>query len=60
MPDDEKPQSDSPDVATTPDIKEAADKLAEAAPAADPGHAAKTDLLAGVKKVDETILRLNK
>lgn len=60
MSDDGKPQSDAPQAADTPDVKDVVDKIAEAAPAAEPRHPAKTDLLAGVKKVDQTILRLNK
>lgn len=60
MSDDEKPQSDAPQAADTPEVKEVVDKIADAAPTAVPTHVSKTDLFAGVKKVDQTILRLNK
>jgi hypothetical protein len=60
MSDDEKTPNDAPAVSDTPDVHEVVDKIAEAAPVADPKHVGKTGLLAGVKKVDETILRLNK
>jgi hypothetical protein len=53
-------QPEAPNVADTPDVKEVVDKIADAAPSADPRDIDRTDLLAGVKKVDQTILRLNK
>jgi hypothetical protein len=53
-------QPEAPNVADTPDVKEVVDKIADAAPRADPRDLNRTDLLAGVKKVDQTILRLNK
>jgi len=61
MSDDEVAQhDDAPKVSDAPSVKEVVDKIAEAAPRADPTDVTKTDLLAGVKKADETILRLNK
>ena len=60
MSDEEKPQNEAPEVSDTPDVKEVVDKIADAAPKADPRDIDRTDLLAGVKKVDQTILRLNK
>ncbi|KAH6877667.1 amidase signature domain-containing protein [Alternaria rosae] len=57
----EKPtQPEASNVTDTPDVKEVVDKIADAAPRADPRDLDRTDLLAGVKKVDQTILRLNK
>jgi hypothetical protein len=53
-------QPEAPNVADTPDVKEVVDKIADAAPSADPRDLDRIDLLAGVKKVDQTILRLNK
>jgi Fe-S-cluster formation regulator IscX/YfhJ len=43
-----------------PDVKEVVDKIADAAPSVDPRDLDRTDLLAGLNKVDQTILRLNK
>lgn len=60
MSDDQNPPSDAPQAADPSEVKEVVDKIADAAPAADPTNVTKTDLLAGVKKVDQTILRLNK
>ncbi|KAE8829363.1 hypothetical protein PTNB73_06674 [Pyrenophora teres f. teres] len=60
MSDDDVAQHGAPEVSDAPSVKEVVDKIAEAAPSANPRDAAKTDLLAGVKKVDQTILRLNK
>lgn len=63
MSDEEKKPVDAPDTTDTtdtPEAKEAVDKIAEAAPPARPSSISKTGLLAGVKKADETILRLNK
>ena len=53
-------QSEAPNATDTPDVKEVVDKIADAAPRADPRDLDRIDLFAGVKKVDETILRLNK
>ncbi|RAQ99949.1 glutamyl-trna amidotransferase subunit a [Stemphylium lycopersici] len=60
MSDEEKPQNGAPEASDTPDVTEVVDKIADAAPKADPRDIDRTDLLAGVKKVDQTILRLNK
>ncbi|EUC45086.1 hypothetical protein COCMIDRAFT_96534 [Bipolaris oryzae ATCC 44560] len=63
MSDEEKKPLDAPDTTDateTPEAKEAVDKIADAAPPARPTTVSKTGLLAGVKKADETILRLNK
>lgn len=59
MSDAEQTLNEAPD-ANTPDVKEVVNDIADAAPAASPKDISKRDLFAGVKKVDETILRLNK
>jgi hypothetical protein len=53
---------DSHKVHDVSEVKDVVDKIADAAPTAsiDPRDIDKTDVLAGVKKVDQTILRLNK
>ncbi|KAJ4363422.1 hypothetical protein N0V83_009715 [Neocucurbitaria cava] len=43
-----------------PDARAIVDKIADAAPSAGPSDLAPADALAGLKKVDQTILRLNK
>jgi hypothetical protein len=45
---------------SAPDAKAAVDKIADAAPRADPRDVAPGSALAGLKTVDKTILRLNK
>jgi hypothetical protein len=60
---DTKPEViDSPEHHDVSEVKEVVDKIADAAPTAsiDPRDIDKTDVLAGLKKVDQTILRLNK
>jgi hypothetical protein len=67
---DEKPtedvaQSEVPehhDISEVKEVKEVVDKIADSAPSAsiDPRDIDKTDVLAGIKKIDQTILRLNK
>jgi hypothetical protein len=60
---DEKPtQSEAETGARSevPDVKEVVDKIADTAPSADPRDLDRTDALAGLKKIDGTILRLNK
>lgn len=64
---DEKPtenvtQPEVPEHHDVSEVKEVVDKIADAAPSAsiDPRDIDKTDVLAGIKKVDQTILRLNK
>jgi hypothetical protein len=54
--------TDSPTVHDVSEVKEVVDKIADAAPSAsiDPRDIDKTDVVAGIKKVDQTILRLNK
>lgn len=57
MSDADQTLNDASDVATPPDVKD----MADAAPAAaSPKHIRNRDLAAGVRKVDETLLRLNK
>jgi hypothetical protein len=68
MSDESKPEDTKPEVIELPEhhdvseVKELVDKIADAAPSAsiDPRDIDKTDVLAGIKKVDQTILRLNK
>lgn len=43
-----------------PDAKEIVDKIADAAPSVQPSDLAPGNALGGLKKVDQTILRLNK
>lgn len=42
------------------DVKAVADKIADAAPSVSPSDLKPADALAGVKKIDQTILRINK
>jgi hypothetical protein len=61
-PTEEVPPYEVPEQHDVSEIKEVVDKIADSAPSAsiDPRDINKTDVLAGIKKVDQTILRLNK
>lgn len=54
------PIASSSVASSTPEPKAVVDKIADAAPRADPRDITKRDALNGLKNVDRTILRLNK